>query len=168
MNKYRKFVTTGVGFTFVVVGSTGVIFQFFFKSHFLEKLHGWLGVAMVAVAIIHIIQNWVPLRNHFRDRRVFGLLIPIGLLILLFGFGSNGKGGREREGGRGMNPREVFFKLSQAKVNDVAKVFGKDLDSVLASMKNDGLHVQGSGETLQAVAQANQRPPEAILVYFVK
>ena len=146
MNQYRRFVTSGVGFTFVVVGTTGVIFQFFFKNHFLEQIHGWLGVAMVVVAIIHIVQNWASLRNHFRDRRVFGLLIPIAVLCILFGLGQREKG-RPREGGRGMNPREVFSKLSQAKANDVAKVFGKEVNSVLASMKSDGLQVSGSGET---------------------
>ena len=42
MNKHRKYVTSAVGFTFLVVGITGVIFQFFFKNPVLTHIHGWL------------------------------------------------------------------------------------------------------------------------------
>lgn len=40
MNTWRRFVTSGVAFSFAVVGATGIIFQFFFKSHVLENIHG--------------------------------------------------------------------------------------------------------------------------------
>ncbi len=161
MNRYRKFVTSSVGFTFVIVGITGVIFKFFFKNHVLEQIHGWLGLVMVAAAIVHIIQNWRPLLNHFRDRRVFGLLIPIILVVGFFAFGQKETSGE-------VNPREVIHKLSQASANDVAKAFGKNVNSVFAAMNGDGLHVGSTDETVQELAEQNQRPPKGILIYFVK
>jgi len=161
VNKYRQFFTSGVGLTFVIVGLTGVIFQFFFKNHVLEEIHGWLGVAMVAVAIMHISQNWRPLKNHLRDRRVFILLIPIILLIAFFTFG-------KRETNQGMNPRVVMRKLYQASADDVARAFGKDVNLVFTSMKGDGLHVGNNNETVQELARDNRKSPETILVYFVR
>lgn len=168
MNKYRKFITTSVGFTFLVVGITGVIFQFFFKTQVLEHIHGWLGVAMVAAAILHILQNWKPLQNHLRDGRVFLLLIPVVAVIALltFGLGQKEKGGRG-EGGR-INPRDVMGKLAQAHAADIAKVFGKDVSAVLSKMKTDGLQADSADATVQELAQNNHKSPEGILVYFIK
>jgi hypothetical protein len=163
MNSYRKFVTSSVGFTFLVVGITGVIFQFFFKNQILLHIHGWLGVAMVVAAAWHIFQNWKPLQNHLRDRRVFLLCVPIIAVMAFLAFGQNEKG-RERN----MNPRELMGKLTQASATDPAKVFGKDVNTVFARMKGDGLQAEGSTMTVQALAQENHQSPDGILVYFAK
>jgi len=161
VNKYRQFFTTGVGFTFVVVGITGIIFQFFFKNHVLEEIHGWLGVGMVTLAVVHIFQNWRPLKKHLGDRRVFILLLPILLVAALFTFGT-------KEADQGMSPRAVVRKLVQASASDVAKVFGKDVDTVFASMRSAGLHAGNTADTVQEIARDNHRPADAILIYFVR
>ncbi len=161
MQKYRKFVTSGVGFTFLVVGVTGVIFQFFFKNRVLEHIHGWLGTAMVVMAALHILQNWRSMRNHLRNWRVFLLLIPIIATAAFFTFG-------QREPRREMSPREVIGKLSRAKATDLAKVFGKDVNSVFAKMKKDGLQAEDTGRSVQDLAGDNHKTTEGILNYFVK
>ena len=165
MQKYRKFVTSGVGFTFLVVGVTGVIFQFFFKNRVLEHIHGWLGVALVVVAVMHILQNWRPLRHHLREWRVYLLLVPIIATAAYFTLAQS----EPRRQGRGnMNPREVMGKLAKASASDVAKVFGKDVDSVYARMKKDGLHADDKYKSVQDLAADNDKSPEGILAYFVK
>jgi hypothetical protein len=161
MNKYRQFFTSGVGFTFIIVGITGVIFQFFFKNRVLEEIHGWLGVGMVTLAIAHVFQNWRPLKKHLGDRRVFILLLPILLVAAFLAFG-------KKETNEGMSPRAVVRKLVQASASDVAKVFGKDVNKVFASMKSDGLDASNTADTVQKIAGDNQKPAEAVLVYFAK
>jgi len=162
LTTYRKYFTAAVALTFVVVGGTGILFQFFFKTHTLEDIHGWLGVAMVAAAIVHIIQNWKSLANHFRNWRVAALAIPVILLIVFFSMeGQEGSGGA-------MSPGKVFQKLSQASARDVAKVFGKDPDSVLADITRDGLQAGTPDETVMQLAQRNHQAPNRILVYFTK
>ncbi len=98
MSKFRRFVTSGVGLTFLVVGATGVLFQFFFKTRPLVQIHAWLGVAMVAAALIHILQNWRSLLSHLRDWRVYLLLIPTGLAIWYVSQHSHREGHRETAG----------------------------------------------------------------------
>ena len=161
MNRYRQFFTSGVAFTFLVVGVTGIIFQFFFKTKLLEEIHGWLGVAMVSAAAVHIFQNWRPLKKHLQDKRVYVLLIPVLLLIAYFTFAQSGKE-------PGVSPRAVVRKLAQANAADVARSLGKDVDTVYASMKADGLQVRGKDETVQELAHDNRKQPEAILNYFMK
>ncbi len=161
MNEYRKLVTSGLGFTFMVVGITGIVFKFFIKNHALEQVHVWLGLAMFVLAMIHIVQNWTQLQNYFRDWRVFTLLVPIVLVTAFFFFGKTGTD-------RGANPRAIMHKLSHANANDIARVFGKDVNNVFLSMKADGLRVRGADETIQELANQNQKPPDRILVYFVQ
>jgi hypothetical protein len=165
MQRYRKYVTSGVGFTFLVVGVTGVIFQFFFKNRVLEHIHGWLGVALVVIAVLHIRQNWRPLRHHLRDWRVYGLLVPILVTVAYLTFG---QADPRRQGRSNMNPREVMGKLAKASAEDVAKVFGKDIDAVYARMKKDGLQAGDKGKSVQELAADNDKPAEGILIYFVK
>jgi hypothetical protein len=161
MKRYRKFFTTGVGFTFLVVGTTGVIFKFFFKPHVLEEIHGWLGLAMVAAALVHIAQNWSSLLGHFRDRRVFAILIPIALTIGFFA-------ATAKEGGRGPNPREAMRKISRANATDVARVFGKDVEGVMAAMRAGGLLAGTAQESIESIARENGKSPDEVLAYFVK
>jgi hypothetical protein len=161
VNRYRQFFTSGVAFTFLVVGVTGIIFQFFFKTKLLEEIHGWLGVAMVSAAAVHIFQNWRPLKKHLQDKRVYALLVPVLLLVAYFTFGQP-----EKE--QGVSPRAVVRKLVQANAADVARTLGKDVDTVYASMKADGLQVRSAGETVQDLARDNRKQPEAILNYFMK
>jgi len=159
-NKFRKFVTTSVGFSFLVVAVTGVIFKFFFKTRPLEDIHGWLGVTMVAAALLHIIQNWKPLQNHLRDWRVFLLLVPICSVMVFFG--------TQQEAKSKLNPKQVVRKLANASSADLAKVFGKEPDSIIAFMKKDGLQVDSSDETVKSLAEKNNTSPDNILSCFVK
>ena len=161
LSKYRKFVTTGVGFTFVVVGITGLIFKFFFKTPILENIHGWLGVALVCAALLHITQNWKPLLQHFRDWRVFVFLLPVGLVIGYFSL-------TQKETSQKVNPKQVMRKLTKSKTVDLAKVFGKDSSAIAASMEKDGLRVEGFDETVEDLAHANKTSPDHILMYFVQ
>jgi hypothetical protein len=160
MSKYRKFITSSVGFCFAVVGVTGIIFKFFFKTHPLEQIHGWLGVAMVTAALFHIIQNWGPLKSYLRDWRVLTLLVPVVAVILGFAFAP-------AENSRS-NPRQVLHKLARGKASVVAAAFGKDVTQVAEAMKNDGLRVESTDETVEAIAHENDKPSEELLSYFSK
>ena len=159
MKTYRRLVTSSVGFSFVVVGVTGVIFKLWFKSHALEEIHGWLGLAMVAAAIFHIVQNWNSLRRHLRDKRIYALLVPVVFVFALFGMQS--------EPARGVNPRRVVHKLTEANATDVAKVLGKDVSQAFAAMKRDGLDIGNGSDTIEQLAEKNKQPPDKILSYFV-
>ena len=163
MNKSRKFVTVGVGFAFGVVAITGVIFQFFFKTKPMENIHGWLGVGMVAFGLTHIVQHWRPLMRHLRDWRVHLLLIPVLAIVGVFSLAR-----QPQKGNPGVNPRQVMQKLTQASLADLAKVFGKDANAVIAAMTSDGLRVEGQGQTIAQLAQINQKQPELILNYIAK
>jgi len=162
LEKYRKYVTTGVGFAFLVVGTTGVTFKLFFKTHTLEEIHGWAGIWLVLFVIFHIAQNWQPLARYLKNPRVYWVAIPLLAIILSETFNPENK---EKPG---MNPRAVVHKLVEGHFSDIAKVFGKDENAVEAAMKQDGLKITTFGATLEEIARENNKPAEQLLPYFAK
>jgi len=158
----RQYVTTGVGFSFLVVGATGIVFQFFFKTKPLENIHGWLGVGLCALAIGHIFQNRKSLFKHLRQPRVFLLLIPVLGIIGFF------MANAPKPAQRGINVRQIVGKLVEAPVQDVAKLMGADLNETMASMQKDGLTTTSGSESIRALADRNKRPPDQVLAYFFK
>jgi len=194
MSKFRRFVTSGVGLTFLVVGATGVLFQFFFKTRLLVQVHAWLGVAMVAVALIHILQNWRSMLGHLRDWRVYSLIIPAGLAVWyiiqlphkegrreMAGRGprteeTRREGDSRREGGDGRNAapdrrrggREFAARLSSAHIDGLASAFDKDIAAVASAMKSAGIQIESDRETIAEIARQNQKSPEEILGYFIQ
>lgn len=186
MSKFRRFVTSGVGLTFLVVGVTGVLFQFFFKTRPLVQIHAWLGVAMVAVALIHILQNWRSMLSHLRDWRVYSLLIPAGLAIWYVSQHSHRERHRE-SAGRGTRSEErtegdrrnasmefrrgsqgILTKLADAHAAPLASAFEKDFSTITAAMKSAGLRIGSDQETISEIARQNHKSPEEILAYFVQ
>ncbi|MBN8711839.1 MAG: hypothetical protein BGO12_15735 [Verrucomicrobia bacterium 61-8] len=195
MNRFRRFVTSGVGLTFLVVGATGVLFQFFFKTRLLVQIHTWLGLAMVAFALIHILQNWRSMLGHLRDWRVYSLLIPAGLAIWyislqphrdgrreMAGRGPRTEEGRgdgnfrrENEGGgretagqdRRRGGRNLAAKLSSAHADGLASAFDTDIAVIVTTMKNAGLQVADNHQTVLEIATQNGKAPEEILSYFI-
>lgn len=159
MNRYRKFVTSGLGFCFAVVGSSGLFFQLFYKPHTLEEIHTWVGITMVALALLHIYQNGKPLKTYLKQPRVYLMLLPVLLISGFFVL--------RPEPQRGANPRQVVSKLSAASIADLSRVFGRDPAAMVAAMKADGIALASEKESLKSVAQANHKPPEALLEYFV-
>lgn len=159
---FRRWVTSSVGFTFLIVGSTGVFFKLFYTNHTVQDVHGWMGVALVLAALFHIYNNWVSLRGHLADRRIYLLLLPILIAICVIVFAPD-----DEEEGKGPKPKQIVAQLSHGRTVDVAKALGQDTDSVMAAMKQDGIKVQNSDETLETIANANGKPLGMILRYFM-
>lgn len=158
MLRLRRFVTSTVAFSFVVVGITGVVFKLWFKTSTLEEIHGWVGLWLVAAASLHIVQNWRSLTKHLRDPRVYALLVPIVAVIATSTL--------QKEPPRGPGPRAVMNKLLGAPAGDVAHVLGKQIDVVCAAMKRDGLQVCAADQTVAQLADRNHEQPERVLGYF--
>lgn len=159
MNSYRKYITSGVAFSFLVVGSTGLFLKFFFKNHPIENIHTWLGISMVALGTIHVFQNRLSMFNHLKEKKVFYLLIPIVIVILGFSL-------FEVNEEKGLNPRIVMQNLIQSKLVTVAEVLKKDPRSVLIKMQQEGLDVTGPDQTLEEIAKINRKVPREMLKFF--
>lgn len=161
MKNYRNFITGGTAFAFLVVASTGLTFEFLFKTHLLEKIHTWVGITMVALVCLHISQNFKSLRHHLARPRTYAMLLPI-LLIAAF-FAASPEQPKSK-----INPKQIVSRLSQASLADLAKVFAKDANTVVQVMQKDGVRVTGTDQNLQSLSQENQKSPDSLLAYFLQ
>lgn len=158
MNACRKYITSGTGFAFLVVAGTGLFFKLFFKNHALEEIHGWVGILMLIFASLHLYQNWKSFTNHLKDFKTWLNLAPIAIIIALFSFG-------ESETNQ-IGPKQVMGNLFSSNITVVSQVFKKDPEAVLLNMKNSGLTIDSSSQTLSKVAEDNKKKPQELLVYF--
>ncbi len=153
MNKYRIVISVLVGISFAVVGVTGILIKFVFKSHAMNEIHTWVGMVMVVMAVLHLLVNWKPFAGYFRNRRLYLLAIPFVVYLLVQGL-------QKDEGRRGPN---FIQKIFQAKAGDVAAVYGKSPDQALASLREAGLKADGTNETIQQISEQNHRRAEDVL-----
>lgn len=158
MNAFRKYITSGTGFSFLVVASTGLFFKFFFKSHALEEIHGWVGILMMILAILHLYQNWKAFLNHLKDLKVWLNLIPIVFIVALFSLGESDN--------NQIGPKQVMGNLFSSNITVVSEVFKQNPENVLLKMKNGGLNIDSSAQTLSEIAEENQKKPQDLLIYF--
>ncbi|MBS2036828.1 hypothetical protein JST97_17690 [bacterium] len=161
MKNYRNFITGGTAFAFLVVASTGLTFEFLFKTHLLEKIHTWVGITMVGLVSLHVFQNFKSLRHHLARPRTYAMLLPI-LVIAAF-FAASPEPTKSKT-----NPKQVLARLSGAKIADLSKVFNREPAAIVQAMQKDGLRVSGAEQSLQSLGEANQRPPESLLSYFLQ
>lgn len=152
-------MTSAVGFTFLVVAITGVIFKLFFKNHTLEEVHGNLGLLMIVAALFHIFHNWKSLTNHLKMSKVFLVLIPIFLVLVVSVV--------ERKSSSGLNPRMVIGKMTQASIEELAIVFKKKPEEVIEHMKKDGWQVQDQKQSLSEVMESkSSKNSLEVIQYF--
>ena len=58
MKKFRSFATSLTTATFIIVGISGVMLFFNMKSLGAKLIHEYIGLAMMAVCVMHIVANF--------------------------------------------------------------------------------------------------------------
>ena len=144
-----------------MVGGSGVFFKLFFKTALLVEIHGWMGMAMFAAAVVHIAQNWVSIKSYLRDWRVLTLILPILVAVCYFVFW-------QKETDRGVKPRQLLVRLANGSMENVAKALGKNPDAMVQLMRQEGIKVDGFKETINETAKQNQMIPEKVFGYFFR
>lgn len=155
----RKYFTSLVAFSFLVVGGTGLYFKLFSKNHTLEEIHTWIGIIMVVAAIVHLIQNMKSMLIHLKQLKVYLLLIPIFIIILVFSL----EGAKEP---KGLDPKAISRKVLEAKIIQIAPLFNKSPEEIVYKIKNDGLSVSNSEQSLSEIARNNHQPPPKMFKYL--
>lgn len=159
----RKWISLVLMCCFLTVSITGIIFEFFFKTHSLEEVHVFAGLLMVAVGVWHLINNWAPFRNYLKSiRTVFVIALIFISAVLVIG---RGEGEKERQ--RGINPRMVMNKVSQARLQTAAELFNKVPEQVVGQMKANNLQVDSADLSLIEIARVNHISANELMHYFV-
>ena len=152
-------------FSSVAIAITGLWMYFFDKIHWLQDFHGNVGLLFVGAAILHGALNHRPLNRHLQTRSSYWSALPV--LLLLSGF-LVAAWIESQQGPGQVKPQQILRGLQKSQIQTLAPAFGTESESVIKNLTAHGLSVQGPQETVEQVAQANDREPREIFGYFLK
>lgn len=147
LRKYATQTTTALS---VVVGVTGVMMFFDVAKHQVEGMHEWLGMAFAAVAILHVLRHRAAFMAMLGQPRMRVLFAAAAVAAALFVILTPPRQG---------NPmRDASRLLTSAPLEEVAPLLDISADELAAR-----LHTQGTGQSMEAIAQARGVSPVRLL-----
>lgn len=147
----RRYSTPGTAILSVVVGVTGAILFFRLAKGPAEAIHEWLGMAFIAVAILHAIRHRGSFAQMLRQRhmRILAGATAFGIAAFVALVPPKPPG----------NPLVRLARAAErAPISQLAPVVGSSTAEVLSRLKLRGINA-GPGDTLAALASANRRQP---------
>jgi len=152
-NKYATPFITGL---FLISLVSGVALFFHVGQATFREMHEILSMVLIVPFVLHVWKNWRAVTNYLK-RAPMWIGLAISLVIALpFAMSS------ETEGRSGPPQFALAMAVMNAKITDVAPVFGTDGATLAAKLTEAGLQVTGPEETLAAVGEASAQSTEAV------
>lgn len=151
----RSWATPLIAGAFLLSAVTGILIFFHLDRGLNKPAHEWLGWALVAGGLFHVIANFAAFKQHLRGRMGQGLIGVFALILLLSGF----------IGGEGEKPRfaSAVQALAQAPLPLLAQVAQISPDEVERRLQAAGLNHQPEQQNLQAIVGTGLRQQIAAL-----
>lgn len=160
MKFIRKIGTPTTIFCSLIVFGTGLWMFFFSKSQLIESIHGKIGILFFLAAILHVIINQGSFLRLLKSKGTYLAAITaisIGALWIFY----------PKQEEKGIPTGLILRKLESAQLNDLSKVFNKDVTLVISEMKRDGLVVIDENGVLSEVAKSNGKTSKDFFKYFM-
>ena len=81
MKKFRSFATSLTTATFIIVGVSGVMLFFNMKSLGAKLIHEYIGLAMMAVCVMHIVANFGSFKGYLRGIKFASIVLIVALCV---------------------------------------------------------------------------------------
>jgi hypothetical protein len=155
MGKFLRNYATPLSLVgFAAIGVTGVMMFLGVRSHQLNEIHEWIGIAFVVVAILHLFRNiksFGLMMAQTRSMVVVGVLGTVAALLIVTATFSGGAGGGQGSGGP---PQfRVAERLSYTPIAQLAPAFGLSSGQFIARLRKGGVTVSGPGQNLADISQ---------------
>ena len=157
MEFLRKYATPLSLVTGLAVSITGLMMLFGIRGE-MGDLHEWIGVAFVAAILMHIVRNWKALGFLFRSKgsavtAIVGSLALCALIVMhLPMFADQGEAGHR--GG----PWMALNRVAEAPIAVSAPALGLTADQAVAKLRNAGVPVEGSKDSLNHLVRDHGQP----------
>ncbi|MEO0035605.1 MAG: hypothetical protein RLZZ501_1628 [Pseudomonadota bacterium] len=155
LRRYVTQTTTAVG---LVVGVSGGLLFFDLAKRQVHSLHEWLGMAFLAIAVLHVVRHRAGFAAMLRQPRQYVLFALAGAAMLAF-VGASFTGD-----GRGGNPlHQLADRALDAPLVALAPVLGLAPDEAGRRLAAAGVVVDSPSQSLAALAAANRTDPRRLL-----
>jgi len=143
--------------TFIISAVTGVLLFFHIKGGLIKPVHEWLSWALVTGGVLHTVANWKSFTNYF-SRKAALAIISTGLIVTIAAITipTQGKGG---------NPfMRVNRTLSTASVETLAPIVKLSPEQAVSKLEQKGLKVGDAGQSIKAIATANGKEEQKVIL----
>lgn len=152
-----KYATTLTTTLFAVSAVSGVFLFFHTAQDIFKEMHEWLSMVLLVPVAFHLYKNWRSFLMYFRNR---SFTVPIAASLvaaIAFGYATAGGGGSP--------VGKLFGAMEKASIAELAPVFDKTPDEVVAHLKSNGFEVASADETPAAIAgKAGTQPGRLIML----
>jgi Domain of unknown function (DUF4405) len=157
MKSLRPWATPLTVATTLVTLVTGVLLFFHWSPGLTRVSHEWIGMIMVLAVAAHLVLNYRAFFTYFKrpvglTLMAIGAVAMAGTLLLSSGEAGGGPNGF----------RAAMGAMSTAKIETLAELSGKDLDTVLAGLSAAGYPAE-AGQTLSVISGGEHANEEAIM-----
>jgi len=126
-----------------------------------ERAHEWIGLAFAAAIALHLLTHWRGFKGYFKQPLALGI---VGALALTTAFLL--LPGEEAEGGHGI--RGLIRQVEAAPLDQVATLFERTPSQIIGTVQAAGLTVEGSEQSIAAIAAANGTEPKAVMRLWLR
>jgi len=147
----RQWATPLVMASFAFMAGTGVLMFFHWQSPLQKELHEWLGWALVAAVVVHVLSNLPAFKRHFAGQRLAAvLLVAVALVVAGTSFV------RPPAGQGGSVSAVAVQALAKAPLRTLAEVFGLSVADARQALAGAGLDLAQDDATLDAAAHGQR------------
>ena len=154
----RRWATPMTIGAFMLMSITGILMFFEVRLGLIKVAHEWLSWAMVIAVGLHLTLNWKVFSRYFSQKpalAIIGLFAVVTVASMLI------SGGEERRGPPGAMQASTV--LMNAPLDKLAGITGNTLEGLQAKLQQQGLKLDATMASLDAVAKQNQRNPVEVL-----
>ncbi len=141
----RNWATPLTASVFAVIGVSGLMLFFGLFEDSVKEMHEWIGLAFVAVVILHLAKNWMPLQVMLKQKATKASALAVALVAAVF-IGGALMGGEEE------NPLRVMARaVETAPLEASAAVLGISRDEVFARLRKAGIEPVADARSLAEI-----------------
>lgn len=150
----REWATSFTTLLFLVISLTGVFLFFHVLTDFSKLMHEILGLAFIAVALLHVVFNWSSMKHYFK-KTTFKLSALVVLVISsAFVFTSNTDG---------VNPKRVLFtSFLNGSLSHSFALLDTNVESVKKRLLKEGIKIENAN-SIRAIAKQNNISPFEVI-----
>ncbi len=157
-NTIRRWATPFTLGAFALTALTGILLFFKINLGLIKPAHEWLSWLLVIGTVFHLLVNWRPTVRHFTQPLGRGILFVFFLLICASLLPLDG-GGKHHQHSSNL----IVEALLQAPLATVAQVAKLNPDETVEILRAQGIYLARSEQTLQEIAEDNNRRAVDIL-----
>lgn len=152
--KLKEIATSLTTLIFLVIGISGVMLYFHWFSSSVKELHEILGLAFVAVVVLHVFVNWNSMKSYFKKSAFMISAVIIVAISSVFIITNSTQG---------INPKTMIIQsVLNSSIQDSLKILNIDYNKAKEMLYTKNIKIE-EYKSLNELAKKNSQSPFEII-----